>query len=569
MWNKITDFAVRVCDFGTKWAASTARLFRLPRLSSAIAQHFSKPASLVGLESFVALSLAVYYFFLILPMSQTVREYGNDIQTVSYFTEYSQHPFTKEDFSKDYPDVKTRLTAQLLTGWITDREFNSFPKDKPQTVSMGVWSYTRFSLIFAGYHTAWLLLLFGLLIRFRRDALLIILGVFSGLMFNVAWPSWQYFFPWDLPSMFFFTWAILTYDNSKSILPLIVVVWLGALFKETTLCCSLLILFGEHWSLRKRAIGFVVTIAAFSIAKKILLVAYAVPVDFFSKDNFFSGLRIRDNFADAFTNPGPNHVLFVNAGALLIMMLLPWRTYRQMLFKLVAAVFIAGIVLFARVIEFRVWYEILPLGWILISEAISKSGQLAQSATNVSGTSPPGFILDDRAQRALRGLGWMAAGCAAVLLAGTLAIASFSSPKIMPASAALNTSTNLNTDTNIIKSEPQPAPDLDNLIKFNNLAWALATNPEAKKRDGQLAVTLAERACDQTHYQLTETVGTLAAAYAEAGRFDDAIAMAQKACDLATASGNTALVKKGQELLALFREHQPYRAPVNPVRPTP
>jgi hypothetical protein len=53
-------------------------------------------------------------------------------------------------------------------------------------------------------------------------------------------------------------------------------------------------------------------------------------------------------------------------------------------------------------------------------------------------------------------------------------------------------------------------------------------------------------------------VGTLAAAYAEAGRFDDAIWMAQKACALASESGDQNLLKRNRELLALYRTHQPY-----------
>ena len=53
-------------------------------------------------------------------------------------------------------------------------------------------------------------------------------------------------------------------------------------------------------------------------------------------------------------------------------------------------------------------------------------------------------------------------------------------------------------------------------------------------------------------------VGTLAAAYAEAGRFDDAISTAEKACALASESGDPDLLKKNQELLALYRAHKPY-----------
>jgi tetratricopeptide (TPR) repeat protein len=99
-------------------------------------------------------------------------------------------------------------------------------------------------------------------------------------------------------------------------------------------------------------------------------------------------------------------------------------------------------------------------------------------------------------------------------------------------------------------------PDLPDVL--NNLAWMLATCPEARIRDGVQAVKYAERACELTHYQKNIYLGTLAAAYAEAGRFDDAIAMAQKACALASESGDPDLLKKNRELLALYLKRQPY-----------
>jgi len=93
---------------------------------------------------------------------------------------------------------------------------------------------------------------------------------------------------------------------------------------------------------------------------------------------------------------------------------------------------------------------------------------------------------------------------------------------------------------------------------LNNLAWMLATSTNADMRDGARAVQLAERACELTHHQKTIYLGTLAAAYAEAGRFDDAISTAQKACALASESGDQNLLKRNQELLVLYRAHQPY-----------
>ncbi len=98
----------------------------------------------------------------------------------------------------------------------------------------------------------------------------------------------------------------------------------------------------------------------------------------------------------------------------------------------------------------------------------------------------------------------------------------------------------------------------DSVEVLNNLAWLLATCPDAHVRDGIKAVKYAERACELTHYGVTVLVGTLAAAYAEAGRYDDAMAAAQKACALATSAGKQDLLETNRKLLALYRAHQPY-----------
>ena len=71
------------------------------------------------------------------------------------------------------------------------------------------------------------------------------------------------------------------------------------------------------------------------------------------------------------------------------------------------------------------------------------------------------------------------------------------------------------------------------LLACNNLAWMLASHPDPQIRNGKEAVGLGERACRLTNYEQPFYLGTLAAAYAEAGRFNDAIATAEKARDLA------------------------------------
>ncbi len=108
-------------------------------------------------------------------------------------------------------------------------------------------------------------------------------------------------------------------------------------------------------------------------------------------------------------------------------------------------------------------------------------------------------------------------------------------------------------------------PDQPDVL--NNLAWLLATCPDPKVRNGTQAVALAQRACEQSQDHKTIYLGTLAAAYAEAGRFDDAITTAQKACALASESGDRTWLKKNQELLALYLKHQPDHEPIEKLVP--
>jgi tetratricopeptide (TPR) repeat protein len=93
---------------------------------------------------------------------------------------------------------------------------------------------------------------------------------------------------------------------------------------------------------------------------------------------------------------------------------------------------------------------------------------------------------------------------------------------------------------------------------LNNLAWALAASPEAELRNGAEAVGLAERACELTHHGEPLFLGTLAAAYAEAGRFPEAVTTAEKAEQLATTAGLTAVAAKNRQLLELYRAGKPY-----------
>jgi hypothetical protein len=93
----------------------------------------------------------------------------------------------------------------------------------------------------------------------------------------------------------------------------------------------------------------------------------------------------------------------------------------------------------------------------------------------------------------------------------------------------------------------------------SNLAWVLATAPNASLRNGIRAVELAERALKLAGGVSPILHRTLAAAYAESGRFDDAIATAERGRALAEREGNRELADEFTAVLAQYRQHQPFR----------
>ena len=95
----------------------------------------------------------------------------------------------------------------------------------------------------------------------------------------------------------------------------------------------------------------------------------------------------------------------------------------------------------------------------------------------------------------------------------------------------------------------------DNPNLFGLRARIQATAIEKQYRDGKAAVANAKRACDISGYNQWSGLETLAAAYAEAGDFDDAVKWAKKALDLAPG------VKKGkfQKEVELYQSRKPLR----------
>ena len=555
---------------------------------------------LLSIEAFVALSLVIYFFFLVAPQDEAPRSYDGSEMNLFLFTYLAPHGYVpKSDILAGFDNWRARLAGPMMTASLYETVRKDLVKRKGPNgfnstkVVFGGYRYSMMTIIFGFYHAIWLLLLFLVLILYRRDALMIMLGVFAGLMYNFIVPAGKWFYPWDMPTMFFFTWACLLYDQRR-FLPLLIVVWLGSLFKETTLCCALLVLLADYLPWKKRIIGFAAVALVCLVTRKLLMAAYGVHTMFFALNNTAS---IHDLISKTWTvltdnihllfSPILNHVLFANAGAFLVMMLIPWRTRRDMVFKILAVAFIIGQFLCGIIIEFRIWYEILPLGWMLVSETLSSRHLLVQETqaaprrpVAVPAANPPIKRMSQLAY-------WLMLGGLLTLAGGLWVVAKLhpvEPPEPAPVAAASAPATN----GQALKITDVPTPekwtpelharvglaleleasgkyaaavqqyrevlrqDTNNATAMNNLAWNLVVNLKPEPREVDEALRLAARSVELTAHRQPNCLGTLGAVYAEKGQFGQAITLTKQAIEVASALGDKDVAKKEEYFLKLF-----------------
>jgi tetratricopeptide (TPR) repeat protein len=93
---------------------------------------------------------------------------------------------------------------------------------------------------------------------------------------------------------------------------------------------------------------------------------------------------------------------------------------------------------------------------------------------------------------------------------------------------------------------------------LDGLAWILSTNPNGEFRNGTEAVKMARRACELTSHKDAVKLKTLAAAYAETGRFADALNTLQAAQELPD-GGNDPDSPNDSAMLKVIQQARPWR----------
>jgi tetratricopeptide (TPR) repeat protein len=99
-------------------------------------------------------------------------------------------------------------------------------------------------------------------------------------------------------------------------------------------------------------------------------------------------------------------------------------------------------------------------------------------------------------------------------------------------------------------------------------AWVQATHPDPAVRRGPTALLLAQQVVEATGQPDAQALDTLACAYAEAGRFPEALQAGSRARDRARAAGQTALAHEIEDRLRLYEKGQPFHMPVPSAPPS-
>jgi tetratricopeptide (TPR) repeat protein len=92
-------------------------------------------------------------------------------------------------------------------------------------------------------------------------------------------------------------------------------------------------------------------------------------------------------------------------------------------------------------------------------------------------------------------------------------------------------------------------------------AWRKATDPDAAVRNGKQALRLAEQVCQATGFRMAQALDVLAAAHAELGQFEQAVAREREVLDLLPSNRPPNLEKEIRERLRLYESGKPYRQP--------
>jgi hypothetical protein len=259
---------------------------------------------------------------------------------------------------------KTRLFSNALawqssrfSAWILDRlDFKYINRPLPLTIAL--WTVGWFAAISLLY------VLFT-----KRRAAFFILATYAAISFGYQdkLPTTR-IYPWDMPALFIFVLFVFLLARNR-FRWLLVLLPLGMGFKETAGVLCVAFLFASELPPRRRWTMFVGAAA--------LCAGVKLGIDSFTRSSSplltmetglggeVSALYLLRNLR-SLSSVVP---VLVNAGTLLAFFFLPAPDGKTRTLRIVAAAFVAGNFLFGTVLEYRIWFELIPFALYVIEKA--------------------------------------------------------------------------------------------------------------------------------------------------------------------------------------------------------
>jgi len=358
---------------------------------------------LIGL--FIALSLSVTYFYMIRPWALGMPGNSTNLWVFTADSKVNNH------LSSLYTVWRPRIGGIWLAGRMVDsiikdglinlQDYQSnnivvltVTSQQNQQV-FGKYFYTEdYRDIFGLYHAAWLFLFFVLLIFLLEDPVFVMLGCFAGLFYMLTPAANYYSYPWDMPSMMFFTLSYLCWLKKRYPL-MLVVIFTGTLFKETAAVTAVLFFFTDlNW--KKRISYFLAAFVSTLLLKMAITAVVDGKIEILTQDltrgDQSGKLMTLENNLPVLFGLRWNHFIFVNAGTFIAALFLPMRTKVETGTKAILLLFFCGQLLAGSMNEFRIMLEVLPVSILYLKHALEYwKGQLpvvSESKSKSSSTAP-------------------------------------------------------------------------------------------------------------------------------------------------------------------------------------
>jgi hypothetical protein len=261
-----------------------------------------------------------------------------------------------ERYKEERQEWKTRILSNYLVGrllHVIEQVYHSTDRTTVMPRTAGVWSFLWFLALSIAFVAAC-----------RARALFYVFGTFTATAFAYTEGiGATRVYPWDMPSLFVFGCFVVLVRLRRE--PWLVgLIPIGTLFKETTLLLVVGFLFWPQASRRRRLGAIVVSLLLALTAKGLVDVVTDNPSPVLTMT-----LRDGPGVARYITNlqhlvapmAWTTHPVFVNTGLLVALLVLPHADPRIRMLKTIAVPFILGNFFFGHIIEYRIWFELIPL----------------------------------------------------------------------------------------------------------------------------------------------------------------------------------------------------------------